>query len=308
MSNLVQCVSLEINFEANPQTPLLGGLIIAMAEARNIAQASGIHLKMIFRDNDAKYVSQIIELIVRSPWVHSVEFATGSKGVSQLKNLQCPSHMPPLKYVSTNKNFDSPRALINRGFRAGNLLVDFFDVATRQESAALLSSNGSQQTVVFHGLFKENPSPSEMANSVFDAHVWSRAIDSWISRNEDISVFFLSDTELVHRLIPENRRAILLNGIPLRNRLALINEANGFFGTSTGPSTIALLGARPYMVAKHPKHHPEHVTDLLDSGRVGAFSSFSSSSQKFELVNPDLDYLSGALEGMIHELRGVGAG
>jgi hypothetical protein len=279
-----------------------------MAEARNIARASGIHLKMIFREKDEKYLSQIIDLVAKSPWVHSVDFAIGSRGVSRLKNLHCPSQMHPLKYVSTNVNFDSPRALINRGFRAENLLVDFFDVATRQQSAALLSSNGSQQTVVFHGHFKENPSPSEMAHSVFDAHVWSRAIDSWMSKNEDISVFFLSDTELVHRLIPENRRAILLNGIPLRIRLALINEANGFFGTSTGPSTIALLGARPYMVAKHPKHHPEHVSDLLDSERDGAFSSFSLSSQKFELVNPDFDYLSGALEGMSHELRAVGAG
>lgn len=307
MSNLVHCVFLEINFDANRETPLLGGLIIAMAEARNIVRASGIHLKMTFRENDAQYVSQILDLVSRSPWIHSVEFALGSRGVSELKNFHCPSQMPPLEYVSTNLNFDSPRALIHRGYRAEKLLDDFFDVATRRQSAALLSSNASQQTVVFHGLFKENPSPSELARSVFDAHVWSRAIDSWISRNQDISVFFLSDTELVHRLIPENRRAILLRGIPLRNRLALINEAKGFFGTSTGPSTMALLGERPYMVAKHPKHHPEHVTDLLDSERIGAFSSFSSSSQKFELVNPDLDYLSGALEGLTHELRAVGA-
>lgn len=308
LSGVVQCVALEINFDTNRETPLLGGLIIAMAEARNIGRASGIHLKITFREDDGLYVSQILDLVSRSPWVHSVEFAKGSSAPSQLNNFPCSSHMPLLKYESTNQNFDSPRALISGGYRAENLLADFFDAATSQQSAALLSSNGSQHPVVFHGLFRENPSPSELARSVFDARVWSRAIHSWISRSEDIAIFFLSDTELVHRLIPDNRRAILLRGLPLRTRLSLIREAKGFLGTSTGPSTIALLGARPYLVTKHPNHHPGHVTDLLHSERAGAFSSFSASSQKFALINPDLDYLSGALDLMTHDLRSGGDG
>lgn len=66
-------------------------------------------------------------------------------------------------------------------------------------------------------------------------------------------------------------------GIPLAVQLALCSLAQGFIGMASGVSTAAIFSPSPYVIFKHPLHHPEEMDREI--GQKDHFS-FANSRQK----------------------------
>lgn len=67
------------------------------------------------------------------------------------------------------------------------------------------------------------------------------------------------------------------SGIDLATQLALVNVAKGFMGMASGICTVANLSDVPYVIFKHPAHHPSEM--LAELGTRNQFT-FSGSRQQ----------------------------
>lgn len=66
-------------------------------------------------------------------------------------------------------------------------------------------------------------------------------------------------------------------GVPLAVQLALCGLAQGFIGMASGVSTAAIFSPSPYVIFKHPLHHPEEMDREI--GEKDHFD-FANSKQK----------------------------
>lgn len=86
-------------------------------------------------------------------------------------------------------------------------------------------------------------------------------------------------------------------GLELSTQLAFCNVADGFLGMASGICSGAIFSEKPYVIFKHPKHHPEEMLrELGDSNRFG----FSKEDQQLWRMEDNLANLKLALLNLLN--------
>lgn len=264
-------VRLDVTRRSN--IPKLGGTLIAISEALTLG-GFGNQIRVTFETenpSDIRGLGAIPRMAAKIIGVSEIRIQNDSlekERDQRLRESGC-----GVCYVSKNPLFDSPMAFMTSGYRCDNIVPPKFDPVLMQSAGELLKQSYDNRTVVISGNFKINPTPTDLASSIFDAAVWSRALMSCVQQFRDLNFFVVgSGTNALLKLLGPDSGVIDSRG-NLESELSLIQSADGFLGTSTGPSTVAILGAKPYLILKSPEHHAAETSKLLRNDRFIGFST-----------------------------------
>ncbi len=87
---------------------------------------------------------------------------------------------------------------------------------------------------------------------------------SKMSGHRDIKFFLVGDDQVDPRIQSFKNICVVKDFKPsLELYLGIIKQADFFLGTASGPSNIAILGDKPYLIFKDPRQHPEAMSKEL---------------------------------------------
>ena len=107
--------------------------------------------------------------------------------------------------------------------------------------------------------------------------IWQKFLELYSS--SDIC-FLLIGSDPIPQRIKNLDHVISLHdeNVPLIEQLSCIQQSTGFMGMSSGPASVAILSPVPYIIFKHPNHHPDIMWNEL-GGSIRY--NFSTPNQSF---------------------------
>lgn len=206
-----------------------------------------------------------------------------------IKNALC---FPQEPYKIEQNYFDTTLR-IQQYVKNGALIAYLnFTHATKVKVKHILQSspkyNDSKPTIALH-LKNVQGETREASNA--DMAVWFDFLQSPYAKKFNC-VFIGND--VVSKDILSLPNALSFNALTFDFvlHLCMIRQADMFMGMSSGPSSIAVLSEKPYLIFKHPKHHTEHM--FKEIGTNNAFP-FALKNQCFlreeESVNTIQDFV-----------------
>lgn len=268
-----EIIEVRLDVTRSSRIPKLGGTLIAISEALTLGRL-GDQVRVTFEadsPSDLRRLGAIPRMASRIIGVS--EIRVWNSNVAETMDQLLRETGFGVYYASKNPLYDSPKVLMASGYRCDNIVPPKFDPELRESGERLLKQSHGRHSMVISGNFKINPTPTDLASSIFDAAVWSRALMYCVKHFPDLSFFVVgSGTDALLQVLGPDSGVIDSRG-ELESELSLIQCADGFVGTSTGPSTVAILGTKPYLILKSPEHHARETSKLLQNDRFMGFST-----------------------------------
>ena len=268
-----EIIEVRLDVTRSSRIPKLGGTLIAISEALTLG-GSGDQIRVTFetdRPSDLRGLGAIPRMASRIIGVSEIR-VWNSNVAEKMDGLLGETGFG-VCYASKNPLYDSPKVLMASGYRCDNIVPPKFDPELIVSGGEVLKQPHGRHSIVISGNFKINPTPNDLASSIFDARVWSRALMYCMKHFPDLNFFVVgSGTNALLQVLGPDSGVIDSRG-DLESELSLIQCADGFLGTSTGPSTVAILGTKPYLILKSPEHHARETSELLRNDRFIGFSN-----------------------------------
>ena len=284
-------VSIVLPISESSGVPVLGGTLISLAEVLTFV-GSDCCVEIQYQTNSQANMAKMNIIASMAGEVTGVTQVSvcfsESKFICIYKQASSQNNIKSFAYESPNSKFDSPLSLMSAGYSAETISPPIFENATYSKARAGISPE-FELNFVLNGNFMLSPSENEIRQSIYDSMTWARAIRKCLQEFPRIC-FHLVGTG-VDSILEElsESDSVFDARAELSTELALIQIADAFVGTSTGPSTVAILGTKPYFIMKHPDHHEEEILKILEGD---SFSKFAAEKQRFvrgDGVFPELE-------------------
>lgn len=132
-----------------------------------------------------------------------------------------------------------------------------------------------------------------LSDSNANMNSWHRFLKEQTT-NRRCAFLILGDEEIPEDILklPGVHKATAMQ-IPLATQLCLVSLSDGFLGMASGFCQAAILSKTPYVIFKHPQHHPEEMKREL--GNLDAFP-FASPLQKIWRLEDRVENIAKAFQ------------